>query len=206
MDIILALITGIISAFIYSLIQGAYSYFRWANTLRFFLSQIRDEMRLIDYNILVILDINPIYSTEYEKDHLMTDEEFFEEIASMDIRKEQYVRLYKMIKETKMRMETLRKEALALPIFTSKDFHTIDKYIFDLGNYLSSYCLLSEEIIEPKIQEKIKSKLIGVIKKSKADPFATTLIRRIEKYIRIKINRYKFEGRIKSSKDEAIPF
>lgn len=135
MEITSGLLIGLTSAIIYSFIQGCYIYFRWIKTRHFFLSEIRGAIFYVDYYVSIILDINVIYETEYETDHLMNHEEFISEIDSSVISNHQYKRLNKAIKYTKDKIELLRIQAIAVPGFTSKDFHAVDEFIMQLGNF-----------------------------------------------------------------------
>lgn len=202
MDIIFALIIGIISAFIYSLIQGLYLYFRWSRTRRFFLSEIRVAITYLDYYVTTILDINPIYDTEFETDHLMTHEEFISEIETTDISCKQYERLNNVLKYTRDKIEKARKESLTIPIFTSKDFHAVDKFIMKISMFLSSYSWLGKEIIKPDTSDKLKRKLIDILNVAEENPFPNNFFDRIKNWQRRKSLNFKRRYQNYTQKDE----
>ena len=211
MDIIFALLTGITSAVIYSLIQALYLYFRWSRTRRFFLSEIKESITYLDYYVKTILDINPIYDTEYESDHLMDHEEFISEIESLKINKQQYERLNNVLKYTRNKIEKARKEALTIPTFTSKDFHAIDKFIMEVSMFLSSYSLTSEEINDLDISNRLKRKLIDILNIAEENPFPNNFLDNIRNWQRRKVfsvkRNYKKHIRGSEVSDESyLPF
>lgn len=209
MDLIFALVIGITSAFVYSLIQGLYLYFCWSRTLRFFLSEIRGVIMNLDYYVMTILDINPIYDIKFETDHLMTHEEFISEIEDMIISGKQYERLNNAMKYTRDKIEKTRKEALTIPTFTSKDFHAVDKFIMEISMFLSSYSWLNEEISKPDISDKLKRRLIDILNIAEEDLFPNNFLDKIKnwhkrKSFNIKRKYQKYTRQVK--KEDNLPF
>lgn len=209
MDLIFALITGIASAFMYSLIQGLYLYFRWIRTRRFFLSEIGGTITYLDYYVMSILDINPIYDNEFEADHLMTHEEYILEIEGMSISSKQYERLNNALKYTRDKIEKVRKEALTIPTFSSNDFHAVDKFIMKISMFLSSYSWLCQEVTKPDISDKLKRKLIDILNIAEENPFPNNFLDRIKnwqkrKSFEIKRKYKKYRGETKE--ESGLPF
>lgn len=164
MDIIIALLTGVVSAFIYSAIQQVISYFQWEKTRNYYISEIRNAAVLINYYILDILNIDSIYDDGFESDHLITNEELMQEIDDVNIDGEQLKKLNKALKYTSQKIRMIRKDALLVPIFSSKDFHMADRIINEINRFTSSYSWLSEEIEKKDVSDRFKSKLIDIIK------------------------------------------
>ncbi|MDP2683736.1 MAG: hypothetical protein Q8P20_01640 [bacterium] len=212
MNIILALVVGITSAFVYSMIQGLYLYFRWVRTRRFFLSEIKGSIMYLDYYVTTILNINPIYETEFETDHLMTHEEFISEIQNIVIDKEQFERLNNALKHTREKIEKARKEALLIPTFTSRDFHAVDKFVMEISMFLSSYSWLNEEISKSEISDKLKNKLIKILNIAKENIFPNNFLDKIRQWRnRRKLfnskHRYKkFKKEDSASEEDILPF
>jgi hypothetical protein len=186
MEIILALLTGITSAVIYSLVQACYLYFRWAKTKRFFTQEIRALMLYTGYYVATILDIETIITTEYEEDHLLTHEEFITEIKFTQISNEQYKRLSKIIEETKSRIETLRKDALSVPIFMSSDFHAVDKFLRELGDFLSFYSWVKDESSDQDNDNRLKEKIVNFLNTAETNPFCSGFFDNLWKWYQIK--------------------
>ena len=181
MDITLAIITGIASAFMYSFIQSTYSYFQWMRTRDFFLSNIRSKMIFVRYHIMLILDVSPVYDEE-ESDLPRSDEEIRDEISSMNISSIQYEKINKNLKNLKNTIQDLRKDALAIPTFTSQDFHSVDSFIFELDRFLSAYSWQSDYISNLDTNNNLRKQLLIVIKLAEENPFKGKVLDKIKKW------------------------
>jgi deoxyhypusine synthase len=136
----------------------------------------------LDYYVTNILDINPIYDTEFETDHLMTHDEFISEIQNIVISQKQYERLNNALKHTRDKIEKARKEALLMPTFTSKDFHAVDKFVMEISMFLSSYSWLNEEIFKPEISDKLKNKLIRILNIAEENIFPNNFLDKVRQW------------------------
>ena len=208
MDITLALITGLASAVVYSFIQGIYSYFRWIRTRRFFLSELQSAVSYIDYYLITILEINPIYDTDDEIDHLMDQEELISEIESIVIRSQQFQRREQALQYTKGKIEGTRKEGLCIPIFNSKDFHATDKLNHEINLFLSSYSWLKDETQDSETSKMLKSKLIKILNVAKEKLFTNNFLDNVNNWYRRKVFSLKKNTlkRPPSPTEENLPF
>ena len=184
MGFLYAILAGLISAVVYSLIQGCYFYFRWSRTRHFFIGEISTAMTYVDYHMANILNIETIYNTEYEEDHLITNEEFVDEIKSTDISAEQYKRLVRSIENTKDKIEALRKEALSVQTFKSSDFHATDRFLFELSNFLSYYSWVEDDPCNSDADQRLKEKLVCVFNATKEKPFHNSFLDNLWKWYR----------------------
>jgi|GEM_PF-4714432 len=197
MNLVFALVTGLASAIIYSVIQEVFLYFRWIKTRRFLLSEISSKILTLSTSILDILDINPIYDNGLETDHLMSNEEFISKIETLDIDCQQYEQINNAFTNISNKIKNARKEALVIPTFSSKDFHLVDRIIMKIGDFTSSYYWLHDEIensendaVENKeINNDLKRKLIDIIKTAKEKIFTNNYLDRIIKWK----NRRKYQ-------------
>lgn len=209
MGIAFALLTGLTSAVIYSLIQGCYRYFQWSRTKYFFTWEIRTSMTYMDYYVATILDIETIY-TEYGEEHLITHEEFIAEVESVQISKGQYKKLNHIIKNTKSKIETLRKEALSVPTFTSPDFHAVDKFLIELNNLLSYYSWVEDDSDDSSVDRRLKGKLVSILNAAEKNPFHEGLLDNLWKWYRLRnLNIKKIgheDSRDKAGFSDEMPF
>lgn len=200
-ETVFALITGIVSAVMYSFIQACYSYLTWNRTRGFFLQSISGTKTLIGYNTSIILGIDVIYETK-EGERLVSHEEFIDIIESKDIKPDQFERLNKVISATKDKIESLRKEALSIPTFSSRDFHAVDRFIMELGNFNSAYYFFVEELNDdPTLSDSLKEKLIVILNMAEERFFTHNLLDNVSKWL----NRRKFRKIMKKQKSE-VPF
>lgn len=171
-EITFALITGIVSAVIYSLIQAGYSYIRWARTRDFFRQDISNVKHLIDYNVYLILNIDVVVENEYDDEHGLEHEELMDAIKSAEVSSTQLEQLNKLIQKAKEKIESKRRKALSIPTFSSKDFHAVDKFIMELGHFTTAYYFFFEELDDdPELTESLKTKLIGILNLSRESLF-----------------------------------
>jgi len=203
-NISFSLLTGIVSAVFYSAIQGIYVYFKWLKTRNYFISKIKENMTLVSYHLITILDINPIYETEFESDHLMTDDEFFSLIKEKNITNIQWSNINKLIQQTTNLITEKRKEGFLIPTYTTRDFHAVDSFIDEMSSFISSYYWLKNELNDSNITNRLKTKLLNIVKLSKENPFPNKFLDRIYNNYRIKVLKYK--NRKKKSNNTTIPF
>lgn len=205
MDILSGLLIGLASAVIYSFIQGCYLYFRWIRTRRFFLSEIRGAILHVNYYVATILDINMIYETEYETDHLMDHEEFISEVESLEINDQQYKKINKALQHVKDKIESSRIQAIAVPGFISKNFHAVDKIIMQLGNFISFYSFVDEN----DDLNFLKIRLIEILNTVEENPFPNNFLDNVKnwqnrKTLLIKGNIKKYSD--KNEISDEVPF
>jgi hypothetical protein len=151
-------------------------------------------MTHIDYYVATILDIETI-RTEYGEEHLITHEEFITEIESTLISKEQYKKLNYVIKNTRDEIETLRKEALSVPIFTSSDFHAVDKFLMELNKFLSYYSWIEDDSDDSNVDHRLKGKLVSILSAAEKNPFHGGLLDNLLKWYRLRNFNIKKMGR-----------
>ena len=206
MELGLAFITGIASAVAYSLIQGAFNYFRWQKTKRYFTTEIRNATLFVSYHFSNVLDIDVIYTDEFGEEIFLWDDDFIEEIKSIPVTERQYKQINQILKSTRDRIQTLRKEALSVPIFVAPDFHAVDDFLRDLDNFLSFYSWI--DVVGEEADKRLKEKLAEILKNSKQNPFPRNFLDDLwrwynRKYFYIK-NRVNGHGQ-KESRD-ILPF
>lgn len=178
-ELTFALVTGIVSAFIYSLIHGLYLYIKWSRTRRYFLQKITSSILHLKYEIATILDIDPIDS----EDHPMTYPEFIHEIRNTEINPGQYEKINYAIKYVERKIEEERMEALAASAgFGPRDFHTTDKLLQNIGVFLSSYYWLRNETSEPTVSNKLTNKLIDILDAAEQTHFHDDALNKIDKW------------------------
>jgi hypothetical protein len=140
---------------------------------------------------MTILDIDPIYETEFESDHLMTDDEFILAIQNESITNEQWANINKLVGQTTNLITVTRKEGFLIPTYTANDFHAVDTLINEMRSFTSSYSWLNEELDDPDITNRLKAKLITIIKLSKDNPFPNKFLDRVYNKYRTRVLRYK---------------
>lgn len=213
MDLVLAFIVGIASAVAYSFIQAIFVYFRWRKTKLYFTSGIYGAIASISYHVSNILDIDLI-RIEYGEEILLEDEEFLEEVRLTVITKKQYAILNRMLQKTSEKIQTLRKEALSIPIFAASDFHSVDGFLLQLNSFLSFYSWLEDGDFDEETDNRLKEKLCGIITNSKRSPFQKNLLDDLwtwynRKYFYIKNHLNKHKGKRKRYGDidtDLLPF
>jgi len=125
---------------------------------------------------MTILNIDPIYFHTDGEDKFMSDAEFTEAIKQKAITRAEYEKIYKMLLTTRDRIEVLRKEALAIPIFTSADFHSIDKFNKILGDFTVWYSWTDDTTSDSEISERFQPRLIAIIEAIEDNPFKLKFI------------------------------
>lgn len=185
MDLTLSFITGIASAVAYSAIQAAYSYFRWVRTKNYFIGEIRGVMSLVSYHFANVLDIDTIYN-EFGEDVLMSEKEFIEQVISMPITEKQYKQLNHILRNIHKNIQTFRKEALSVPIFSAPDFHAVDNFLRSLNDFLSFYSWVDDELQDQKTDQHLKERLAKILQNSDKNPFRGNLFDRFLKWYRLK--------------------
>ena len=203
-EISFALLTGIVSAVFYSAIQSVYKYIKWLKTKRYFISRIRNQITSINYNLMTILDIDAIYETEFEPDHLIEDHEFVSKIESMEITGKQWDSIDKLIKLTKERIAEKTKEGLLVSTYTSTDFHSVDSLTNKMQDFTSTYSWLDQDLDNPDVVKNLKEKLLVIVTLPKLNPFPNKPIDRIYNKFRNKFFKYKHNDN--TIEDENIPF
>lgn len=189
-EIAFAIVTGLVSAGAYSAIESLYSYFRWQRTRRYFLFRIRGSMSFISSELMTILEIDPIYLTQYDIGHVVSDEEFVAAIEKTDILDEQWDKINKLITATAEFIDRTRKEALLIPTYSANDFHKVDSLVSDLWSFTQAYSWLHDEMDDPKVKGRLKKMLVVVVNASRTNLMPTNFLHR-------RYNRYKLNNALK---------
>ncbi len=184
-EIILSLITGIVSAVIYSIIQNFYLNYYWFKTKSKFLTEIKHSVLKIRSLAVTILEIDVIYDNGEENDHLMTDEELLEEVKLYNISDIQFSKLSKGIRKITEEIEKRRRDTLNISTFTPMEFHTVDKLIFSMSSFYGLHSWVEDEILEINTQEKLKEKLIEILILAETVKFPVNFFDKLIKYINL---------------------
>jgi hypothetical protein len=163
-DILFSLLTGIVSAFAYSVIQLVWQKHNWQKTKKYFESKIHGQRYLSNYEILNTLQIDPTDGNDGPR----SDEEIIEEILDMKINDKQFDRLYRAFRMAIENMERYRAQALAIPVFTPEDFHQVDKELGLLGDYAFAYGFCRPIDEHPEMKDKLKERLIAIYQYKKS--------------------------------------
>lgn len=208
-EIILSLVTGLVSAVVYSLIQWIFLFLRWNRTKKYFQTQISHAILSIKCHIVEILSIETIFNTGEEVDHLLTDEELIEEVNLTKVTYGQFSKINLSLRQTKERVEQFRKESLAVPTFSSSDFHKVDDVLRELNHFTLFYSWLSEEVDDNDTQKRLKQMLIDVLVVSDKKVFPNERLDKIHNWVK------RFRSKIKaiykntsspSDLDKVLPF
>lgn len=160
-EALFSLLTGIISAFIYSLILIQWEKKKWQRTRKEFLSKIKGERYLANYEILNILDIDPIT----DEDGLLDKDDVADIIRDLPITDEQYKYLDKRLRMTVDNVERLRAQALSISTFIPDDFHKIDSELKVLEDYIFTFFMSQPLRENQEMEEKLKDRLISIVAK-----------------------------------------
>lgn len=163
MEIIVSIVSGIIS----SIIIGQYILYRderrWKKTKQFFVSKISGKPYLASYAILSVLKIDPI---DYD-DTMRTNEDITEEIFAREITSKQYEQLAFSFKAIINDIEIMRAQALALPTFKPDDFHKVDKNLELLRTFTrNAHFFLPIEEEDPEkleLNDSLKKALVALL-------------------------------------------
>lgn len=167
-QILFSLLTGITSAFFYSLVENYLLESKWRKTKDYFEKKIISEIESISFLISITLDMEKTLSSTGVESRVDVIEI---EINKKNFTLEEFKSLENGLEIFTKKVEILRKEALLLPTFTSNNFHSVDELVKQCENFVFIASLLSDKDINPptNIAEGLKLLLIKIIKSVKTE-------------------------------------
>ncbi|MBS1586012.1 MAG: hypothetical protein JSS82_10765 [Bacteroidetes bacterium] len=162
-EVFSSIITGVISSILVVVILGWRDQKKWNRTKRLFLSKMNGTMHLANYDILTVLNINPTYE---DTDTPKSFSEICDEVLTSIVSEKKFAILAQQFENIIKNIENLRAQALIIPTYMPKDYHSIDKSISILKSYTSAHYfyqpLDEKEDEREELEQSLKEKIVAI--------------------------------------------
>lgn len=198
-DFTISIVSGLVASGFTGALLVFREQFRWRRTRNLFLGKISGEIHLAGYEIIRILDIDVTYE---DAESPKPEEEIIGEIMRSDVSADQFGKLDHYFRLCMEKIERLRAQALAIPTFTSEDFHHVDADLQVLRSYTSAHYFFTpldgvdEET--PKLKKALQEKLVEIYRYRRTESSRVKLTwkqKRNRKRLRAEVKRRQFFSR-----------